>query len=373
MTMVTFPLAKQVGRVQSMTLPLDGEQERRFARLMERLVMIDLHEHPIVFPASPDDLGDYLRSNAWTWGYEALRHGGWTAVGTANVLTCLGKTSEISRISFADLVDEIGIMRADVIKHASEATLVGSADDIVRAKECNLVGFLPTLEYLAIGMDIHRIDVLYGIGVRLAGLTYSRKGTMGDGQIERTDAGVSEFGLESIKRMNDLGMVIDLSHAGTRTALDAIGRSAAPVVFSHDGARGLRPNTRRMRTDEELLACVKKGGIVGVCAIPKMLSDDPHQDINCVLDHYDYMVKLLGVDHVAIGTDSLIGGHEGLHKKVMGRDRPVNQQVVYINGLESPADGKNIIRGLIVRGYADDEIVKIAGRNALDLFRRVAG
>lgn len=173
--------------------------------------------------------------------------------------------------------------------------------------------------------------------------------------------------------MNDLGMVIDLSHASTRTALDAIELSKVPCVFSHNAAYGLRP-TKRCRTDEELQACARKGGVIGITAVPNSLSDDPNQDINCVLDHYDYMVKLVGVDHVAIGTDTLIGDHVGLHVALLGRDRPGAEHkppAEYLSGIESPADGKNIIRGLIARGYADDAIAKIAGQNALDLLRRV--
>ncbi len=370
--MATVPLAAQIGRVPSMTVPLDGEQQRRFDRLMERLIMIDLHEHPLVFPANPDQLADYLRGNDWGWAYDAIRHGGFTAVGTANVLSALGKSGDIARMPFADLVDEIGIMRADVAKHSPDVTVAASADDIVRAKEHGQVAFLPSVEYLAIGTEPHRVDVLYGIGVRIAGITYTRKSAIGDGQAERTDAGLSEFGLEVIRRMNELGMVVDISHAGTRTALDAIEHSKVPVVFSHDGARNLRPAVRRMRTDEELLACANAGGLVGVSAVPNAMSDDPRQDINCVLDHYDYLVKLLGVDHVGIGTDGIVGGREGLQKVFASPHRAAGPGAPYVNGLESPADGKNIVRGLIARGYSDVNITKIAGQNALGLLRRVA-
>ena len=91
----------------------------------------------------------------------------------------------------------------------------------------------------------------------------------------------------------------------------------------------------------------------------------------CVLDHYDYMVNLVGVDHVAIGTDTSIGDSVGVGESVMGRPGPTPAR--YMNGLESPADGKNIIRGLIARGYSDEDVRKIAGENALALFRWVMG
>ena len=132
-------------------------------------------------------------------------------------------------------------------------------------------GQVKHLEHLSIGDQLHRVDVLYGIGVRLAGLTYMRKSAIGDGQYERTNCGLSDFGVEVVQRMNDIGMAIDLSHAGSRTALETIELSRVPVVFSHNAAYSLRA-TRRTRRDEELLACARKGGLVCVTAVPNSLS-----------------------------------------------------------------------------------------------------
>lgn len=365
-------MARQVDRVPSMRVPLDGDQERRFERLIESLIMIDLHQHPMVLPEDLDELESYCRANNYMWGYEAVRQGGWTTVCTANILSCLGKTGEPSFAEFGDLVDEIGLMLADVAKHGDDVVQIRRADDVVNAKQTGKVGFLPTVEHLALGHELHQVDVLYGMGVRLAGLTYTRKSFIGDGQTERTDCGLSEFGAAVIGRMNDLGMVIDLSHAGVRTALEAIAMSQVPCVFSHNAAHSVWPS-KRTRHDEELLACAKRGGLIAVTAVPNSLSDDPKQNIACVLDHYDYLVKLVGVDHVAIGTDTLIGDHVGLHVRMMGRDKPHKLPAPYLDGIESPADGKNIIRGLIAHGYADADIRKLAGENALTLFRHVIG
>jgi membrane dipeptidase len=253
---------------------------------------------------------------------------------------------------------------------------VNCADDIVAARQRGAIAFMPTVEHLALGHELHRVDVLYGVGIRLAGLTYMRKTYVGDGQNERTDCGLSELGVEVIRRMNDLGMVVDLSHAGSRTALEAIEHSRAPVVFSHNAAHAIWP-TARTRADEDFLACASKGGLVCVTAVPNSLSNDPHQDINCVLDHYDYLVKLVGVDHVGIGTDTLVGDHVGFHKLSAAGPRagglPRQFPAAYLSGLESPADGKNIIRGLVARGYSDQAITKIGGQNALNLLRRTIG
>jgi membrane dipeptidase len=372
-------MTRQVGRVPSMVVPLDHEQETHFERLMDRITMVDTHEHPMVLTDDPNDFGAYFRSKAYQWAYDAVRHGGWTTVGTANGLSCAANSTDGSFARFEDLLEEVALMQADLSKQA-DVVRIARADDILSARQRGVISFLPTVEHLALGHELHRVDVLYGAGVRLAGLTYTRKTYVGDGQNERTDSGLSDLGVEVVRRMNDLGMVVDLSHAGSRTALEAIDQSRAPVVFSHNAAHAIWP-TPRTRRDAELVACASKGGLICVTAVPNSLSQDPHQDINCVLDHYDYLVKLVGVEHVGIGTDTLVGDHVGLHKlgaarrsgTGAGSGLPTVFPAAYLDGLESPADGKNIIRGLIARGYSDDAIDRISGQNAIDFLRRTIG
>ena len=364
-----FAMTKQVGRVPSMTLPLDPLQELRYRRLMEDLVMIDMHQHPMVCPDDMDDFIEYLRLGEYEWGYDAIRHGGWAAAATANAFRGMAACPELSFIKFEDLADEVGMMVADVRLHKADAVVVTNANQILKAKEDEKVGVFPTVEHLAIGDALQRVDVLYSMGIRMAGLTYNHQNNIGSGLTERHDAGLSDFGIAVVHRMNDLGMAVDVSHAGWQTAMDAIEHSKTPIIYSHNASHTLRP-TWRTRKDDELYFCAKKGGLISITAVPNSLSDDPDQDINCVLDHYDYMVRLVGIDHVAIGTDTLIGDHVAFHKKMLGglmRDFPTP----YLNGLESPADGKNLIRGFISRGYSDEDVRKLAGENALNFIRRV--
>ena len=363
------PLAAQINRVPSMVVPLDAHEEVRFERLMDGLLSIDMHQHTMVMPRDLRDAYAYAASYDYVWGYDAIREGRWSTVGAACNMSALMRGVDGSFIAFDELVVEIALMLADV-RLQSGGGAIARVADIERAHQAGAIGVLPVAEHLALGDQPHRVDVLYGIGVRMAGLTYARRSQLGDGQNEVTDAGLSELGREVIRRMNDVGMLIDLSHAGQRTALDAIAASAAPVIFSHNAAYQLRP-TGRARKDEELLRCVERGGMVCVTAVPNSLSDNPAQDINCVLDHFDYLVRLVGVDHVGIGTDSTIGDHVGFTRLLMRSDSLA--PAAYLNGLESPADGPNLVRGLIARGYTDAQIRQIAGQNLLDLLRRVIG
>ena len=368
-----FTLAAQVGRVPSMVVPLDREQELRFERLMDGLLMLDMHQHVQVLPEPMSDLFEYFRDREYVWGYEAARAGGWSTVTTASGLSTIGFTPELSFVEHEDLVAEIAMMLADVAHQGDAVVTVGRAAEIEAAHQRGALGFLPTVEHLAMGAHLHHIDVLYGLGVRLAGLTYSKKTYVGDGQMERGDGGLSDLGITAIERMNDLGMIVDLSHANQRTALEGIEHSKVPTIFSHNAAKAVWP-TARTRDAADFVACAQRGGLICVTAVPNSLSNAPDQDINCVLDHYDYLVKLVGVDHVGIGTDTMIGDHVGFHKAALYRGVTDRQfPAPYLSGLESPADGKNIIRGLIARGHDDVAIRKIAGQNALDLIRRVVG
>jgi membrane dipeptidase len=356
-----------------MVVPLDADQESRFERLMDDLLMIDMHQHVQVLTEPIDDLFDYFRSRQYTWGYEAARAGGWSTVTTASGLSTVGFTAEMSFVDFEDLATEIALMLADVAHQGETVVRIERAQDILDARQRGALGFLPTVEHLAMGAHLHHLDTLYGLGVRLAGLTYTRKTYTGDGQVERNDGGLSTLGVATVERMNDLGMIVDLSHASAKTAQEAIEHSKVPTIFSHNAAKAVWP-TARTRDDADFVACAAKGGLVCITAVPNSLSNDPNQDINCVLDHYDYLVKLVGIDHVGIGTDTLIGDHVGFHKLALYPGDTSRQfPAPYLSGLESPADGKNIVRGLIARGYEDDAIRKIAGQNALDLIRRVVG
>ena len=362
-------LARELNRVSSRPVELDDEQELRFDKLMDDIVMVDIHQHPMIMPDDISDLTPYLRNGDYGWCYEAIKYGGWTAVATANVFRGLINTSELSFVSYEDVSGEVAMMLTDVSRRPDIVKVLNSSQ-ILSAKQSGKLAFFPTLEHLAIGNRIERIDSFYALGVRLAGITYTKKNFIGDGQNERNDGGLSEFGIEAVRRMNHLGMAIDVSHASPKTVDDVLDFSEAPLTFSHNASYTLRP-TARTRKDHELLACAKKGGLIGITAVPNSLSDDPYQDISCVLDHYDYMVKLVGIDNVAIGTDTMTGDHVDFHRQILGRNGPGQLPAPYLDGLESPADGKNIIRGLIKRGYADPEITKIAGGNALRFFDRV--
>jgi len=229
------------------------------------------------------------------------------------------------------------------------------------------------LEPQTLGPVANRVDIAYDLGIRCMLLTFNTRNFLGDGCGERTDSGLSHLGLDVVERMNKVGMLIDLSHCGVKTTMDAIEASKDPVLINHAGARALYPNMMRLKTDEQIHALAEKGGVIGTSAIPNQLSNAKRQGIHDLLNHVDYVVKLVGVDHVAIGLDIHFDDHVAFHRKLQTIMKGTGQQLnaEYMEGLVNPEEWPNITRGLVSRGYSDQEIEKIIGGNALGIIERV--
>jgi membrane dipeptidase len=247
------------------------------------------------------------------------------------------------------------------------------AEDIRTAHREGKIAFMAASEANPFANVLDRIAILYGLGLRQAGMTFEQANYAGSGNSDQRNAGLSEWGIRIIDEMNRLGMIIDLSHSGRKTTLETIERSRDPVVLSHNGAKGVFPKGRRCRDDEVLKALAEKGGIIGITAVPNALSDAPRQGIKDWFDHADYCVKLLGVDHVCVGLDNTWEDHVGFHKMYF-RTPDSQLPAYYMEGIENPTEAfHNIIRILVAEGYSDQEIEKIVGTNALRLIGEVVG
>jgi len=278
---------------------------------------------------------------------------------------------------FAGSMETLGKFRLKVEKHPDFMPAF-RAQDFLEAEETGKQAVMFGLEPQSFGRDLDRVAIAYGLGIRAALLTLNTRNYVGDGCGERTNAGLSYLGLEVVERLNELGMLIDLSHCGSQTTLDAIEASSDPVMCNHIGARALYPQMKRLKTDEELVALANKGGLAGVSAIPNQLSRNAEQGIEDMLNHIDYVVNLIGIDHVAIGTDILFGDQVEVHRqtdKTLLKLDYYGQELnaPYMYGIESPEEWPNITRGLVSRGYSDDEIRKILGGNALRIIQEVVG
>ena len=226
--------------------------------------------------------------------------------------------------------------------------------------------------------ELDRLDVLYGLGVRALGITYSESNALGTGiNDEDSDGGLTSFGESAVERMNKLGILIDPSHASRQTTLDTCAASEDPVMLSHNGARELLDITR-LDADEVLEAVADTGGVIGIQSAPHNVAspDHPKHTIESVMDHFQYVEELVGIDHVSFGPDTLYGDHVGLHK-YMGKnyDKYPDWQEIefdYVEGMENPTEAwHNIVRWLVREGYSDEEIRKVTGGNTLRVLETV--
>ena len=201
----------------------------------------------------------------WT-GYEGLAISGLDIVfenfmdGTAMITSSAGW-------KWTDVIHDMGIRFSD-FDHQEMVYLARNMDDLHRAKPEGKIALVATLESATpIENEIDRVDVLYGLGVRCMGITYSEANGLGCGLREANDGGLTQFGRQVVKRMNKLGMTIDTSHCGDKTALDTIELSEKPTLITHCGARALW-NTNRLKPDYVLKACAERGGVIGIEAAP---------------------------------------------------------------------------------------------------------
>jgi microsomal dipeptidase-like Zn-dependent dipeptidase len=257
--------------------------------------------------------------------------------------------------------------------------------DIHRAKAAGKIAvFLGCQDTSPIEGKLFLLDILRQLGIRFMQLTYQRRNFVGDGCGETTNCGLSKFGAQVVKRMNDLGLVIDLSHVGVRTTLDAIEVSDHPVTVTHSTARGLC-DTIRGKTDDEIKALAAKGGVIGIAAKSGFLvrnGINTGSTIDDYIDHIDYVRDLVGIDYVGIGTD--LGDERGITKERYGKSHAkypeipivndaIQVELIHPHGLDSPSKLFNITAGLVRRGYSDGDILKILGGNFLRVFRVVMG
>src|SRR6266516_7997738 len=261
-----FTLAREVDRVRSGKVELSPEQEQHVERLMRDNLVISLHDHAFVVPQDPDQIWEYRRAGRdWT-GYEGLSVSGIDAI-FDNLMDGTAVITSKAGWKWDDFIWDLG-MRLSDIAHQDMVIRAETIADIRRAKENGQIAFVPSLEAATpIENEVDRLDVLYGLGIRQSGIAYSEANTMGCGLRETNDGGLTQFGRLAVRRMNRLGIAIDISHSGDQTSLDTIAVSERPIFITHVGARALW-NTKRMKPDHILKACAERGGVIGIEAAP---------------------------------------------------------------------------------------------------------
>lgn len=315
----------------------------------------------------------------------------WSKSGvTAGNMTVAGYALEKYVAEFSSSLKSVEYTLRLIDDNPEKALLVTGVEDIEKAKKENkfgvILGFQDAKPIYNQEWETHFLNIFYKLGVRIIQLTENDQNLLGTGCCERVDAGLTWLGIEILEKLNRLGVLVDLSHCGDATTMETIERSKDPVVFTHSNVRSLC-NSVRNKTDKQIQALAEKGGVVGISPYPVLLrvtqAKEGRPTLDDLMKHIDYVVELVGVDHVGFGWDIVEKGYdEGwsswilewwrkLRPDVYGYDKPINQEPPPPIGLESYEDLPNITKALVAKGYSDQEIIKILGGNFLRVFQQV--
>jgi membrane dipeptidase len=243
-----------------------------------------------------------------------------------------------------------------IAAHAAEFLRVDAAADLDRAKASGKIGIVIGQQNSLHFRTVDDVDSFYGLGQRVSQLTYDDN-RIGGGSTDPRDIGLSRYGAQIIERMNAVGMAVDVSHCSDRTTLDALHVSRKPVLVTHSNCRVLVPSSPRCKTDEAIQVLAAKGGVMGITMVRSFVQSSGPATIENVLDHIDHVAKLVGVEHVGLGSDVDLDGRD---EKIRPKKRFDLDDIDYAKKIF------DLTEGLIRRKYSADDIELILGGN----FRR---
>jgi membrane dipeptidase len=283
--------------------------------------------------------------------------------------------------AFEKIVRDIARWEGEIERSPTVLARTRTADDIRKAKRDGTAGLIYGLQDgVSFEDDLDRLTALHQLGLRVIQPTYNRRNLLGDGCMEPADAGLSRAGHAAIERMNALGILVDLSHCGRRTASDAIAVSRRPVAFTHTGCFAVAEHPRN-RTDAELKAVADRGGVCGIYVMP-YLSKGRQPTATDVVAHVEHALDVCGEDHVAVGTDGTLSAIELTpefkadfrdnvrERKRLGIAAPGESEDGYLfaSDLNTPRRFETLAGLLLARGHSESCVEKLIGANLLRVF-----
>jgi len=267
-----------------------------------------------------------------------------------------------------------------LVRREPRLTIVESVAEIRRAKAQGKVGLILTSQDGSIlESDPNLVEVFYRIGFRVIQLTYNERNLLGDGCHEPANAGLSRLGIEMIQAMNRVGMVLDLSHVGERTSLEAIEVSSKPVLFSHSNPRA-RADSARNVSDEQIRRCAASGGVIGATPYAPITwtGGAKPPDLDDFIGHVEHIAELVGADHVSFGSDSeatpgaypreLLRRLFTTHPEAIAAFREAHPGIFLTDGFESMEALPQVTEKLLARHWSEGDVRKFLGENLLRVY-----
>lgn len=343
------------------------EYSARVVQLVRESLVIDLLNQFLYRLDEQSELDDWLsRPGAFKQSdFEFFMNSGVNAINFGHGVSSLDEAEKL----FAK-------WNSFILDYPDWLARINSADDFEKVKTQGRYGIIFGLQSSDQFETVDAVNTCYGFGQRISQLSYNFRSRVADGAFEPHDAGVSEYGGKVIQRMNQLGMAVDLGHASDRTKLDAFELSTAPVILSHGNCRALNPNAPRATTDDAIRKLAARGGVMGITCIAFMVKGTEPVTIDDVIDHFDHVRDLVGIEHVGIGSDAGVEsndlGSPAMLKQLLATADPryhVHGTHEIVAGLEGEKRVYDLTAAFVRRGYTDDQIRLILGQN----WRRVLG
>lgn len=285
-------------------------------------------------------------------------------------------------MSFDNAIRSLAYWEREVLAHSGVFMKVRNIAELLRAKETHRLGLIYGFQDSAmLEGDLDRVELFHDLGLRIIQLTYNLRNLAGDGCLEASDGALSRFGHSLVERMNDVGIVVDVSHCGPKTTRDGIDASRDPLAITHSGCRAVYDHPRS-KSDETLRAMADKGGVIGIYLMPFLNASGP-ATAEHVMAHIEHAVNVCGEDHVGIGSDQSITPVEltseyreqqrvfAQRRQALGIAAPREDELLFVPELNSPSRMEMIADRLTARGHADARIEKILGANFKRLFSEV--
>ncbi len=275
--------------------------------------------------------------------------------------------------AYTNVLRFLGLWNGFLAHHHASLMRIDSAQALDAVKASGKIGVLLGIQNSQHFRTVNDVDAFHALGQRISQLTYNSRNMIGNGSTERRDDGVSDFGVSVIARMNQVGMAVDVSHCGDRTTLDAFEVSARPVLITHSNCRALVPQHPRCKTDEAIQRMASRGGVMGITSVRMFVKAEEPTTLEHMLDHYDHVRKLVGAQHLGLGSDIDLDGYDDLSPdeqrslRAGYKDSYGFREKIDIEGVDHPKRVFDLTEGLIRRGYSDADIRGVLGDN----FRRV--
>ncbi len=240
---------------------------------------------------------------------------------------------------------------------------IRNVGDALRAKRECRIGVVLGFQNADHFRTVEDVSVFHSLGQRVSQLTYNGPNLLGAGCKSRRDSGLTDFGAQVVRKMNEAGMAVDLSHSSDITCLNAVEVARKPVLITHSNCRTLNQGHPRCKPDRVIREMAKTGGVMGITAIRGFVRGEEPTTIEDVLDHFDHVAKLAGVEHVGVGSDHSLDG----------RDTKGTRLRMDINGLNHPQRIYDLTEGLIRRNYSNKNIGLVLGGNFLRALTAIWG